>query len=249
MALNINSAFRIHSLITALPSANDSTQVLEVWSQLFDITEPNPIKKATAVTERLMWVNKELEIAHLQLKKSTFSTSLYEVPISQLENAFSPMLLNAQWHSVRQYFAPDTLKALAFCIEVLPDEEANITSEHLGELYARIEELEVFLENSNLPVRLQTLIRRHLSLIRQALAEYPIAGAKALLEARRAAYGEFFEVTEVFTEDSSAEVSKLKEVWSTLNKIIDGAIKIDGLAQIAEKNWPLLRNLLEKLNN
>jgi hypothetical protein len=210
MAKHINSVYRIHALISNIPSPPENTQVVEVWAQLFKLDSLSPNKKASAVTDRLSWVLRELELSYEQLKNTGHSESLYQDAITHLEHAFSPMLLPNQWPNVRQYLTQETLKTLAIYSETLPDEEVLITDDDLNELHTRVAELETFLENSTLPNRLLELIKHHLSLIKQALEEYPIAGAKALIKARQAAFGEIFEAQDIFKENRDCpEIKKL----------------------------------------
>ena len=132
--------------------------------------------------------------------------------------------------------------AESFDFSVATSEEELIKQDDLNELYARISELEEFLKNSELPSRLQTLIERHINLIRQALAEYPIAGAKALIEARRSAVGELLELKGQFKDvpKNSAEINKLSELWDNFNTDADTALKVYGLIEIGQKVIELL---------
>lgn len=242
MSKNINSIYRIHTLLSKIPSATQNTQASEVWAQIFELNELNPNKKSAAVAERLGWVLRELELAKLELINTNQSESIYEKIITSLENAFSPLLLGASWNSVQQHLLPQTIEALAIYSQVVPNEEVLIKEDELNELYARISELENFLENSELPSRLQSLIRRHISLIRLALAEYPIAGAKALIQARRNAVGELLELKGQFKDvpKDSPELNKLSELWENVNTVADTALKVVGLIEIGQKVIELL---------
>lgn len=244
MSNNINSIYRIHKLVSNIPAVQQNTQVSEVWAQIFELNESNPNKKSAAVAERLGWALRELDLARLELLSTGHPESLYENAINHLEHAFSPMLLSNTWNSVQQYLVAQTLQTLAIYSQVVPNEEELIKEDDLNELYARISELEDFLKKSELPSRLQSLIQRHINLIKQALAEYPIAGARALLEARRAAYGEFFEITAFENAKNGSESwGKLEKIWELANKAIDGAIKVDAAIQIADKVSTLIKFL------
>ena len=78
MTNNINSIYRIHALLTKIPPVTQNTQVLEVWVQLFELTESNPNKKAATVAERLGWLLREVELAKSELKNTGHSANLYE---------------------------------------------------------------------------------------------------------------------------------------------------------------------------
>lgn len=241
MPNNINSASRIYSLLRQTSGEPENKQVLEVWANLFSIEESNPNLKAALVSERLRWVYKELELISIQMRDSNFSESLYADAINNVEHATSTMILSAGWNSSKQYLRPETLKALEFCSEILPDEESQISPNELMQIQKLVDELSQSLTTSELPPRLIALIKHHIELIERALAEYPITGAKALREAARTGLGEIIEIKgEVSTSQDAPEISKLGELWKTVNKYADGALKIDGLAQLAETIKTLL---------
>lgn len=245
MDSKINSVSRIHEILLNIAGASSQTSVLDVWAQTFEVNEADGIKKATLVSEKLVLLLNELQLAENEIAKS-FSEAAYSRLIVNLNNAFSPMLLSANWNSVHQYLSVDIMSSLAIFREALPNEEQSINIEELNELHARISELENFLENSSLPDRVIQLIKRHIRLIREALSNYKITGAKTLIEARRAAYGEFFEVKEVLQENYNPdEIVKLKTIWSQLNKLTDGALKIYGLYEIGKEALPALEQFLK----
>lgn len=222
-------------------SESENTQILEVWAKLFSIEESNPNFKAALVSERLRWIYKELELITFQMKESNFSESLYADAITNVEHAISTMILSAGWNNSKQYLRPETLKALEFCSEILPDEESQISPDELMQIQKLVDELCDSLTKSKLPPRLIALIKHHIELIERALAEYPITGAKALREAARTGLGEIIEIKgEVSESQDAPEISKLGELWKTVNKYADGALKIEGLAQLAEAIKTLL---------
>lgn len=243
MPNNINSASRLVQLLQSVPSAADNTQVLDVWANFFSIEEQNTNKKSSIVAERLNAMSRELEIVQEQMRNANFSENLYESCITNLEHAFSTMLLPATWGQVRQYLKRETFVALSFCGEILSDEESQIDAHELSEIRLQVKELQTLLINSQLPQRLRILIQHHIDLIFKALDEYPITGAKALREAARTALGEIIEVKDVISENrESQEVNKLGNVWNRVNQTADAALKAEKLAQLGQKVWETLGN-------
>lgn len=245
MSNKINSVSRIHETLLSVTGASTQTSVIDVWAHTFDVKETDTLKKAALVSEKLVLMLDELQLAENEISK-TFSNAAYAKLITSLNNAFSPILLSASWNSVQQYLSSDVMSSLAIFREALPNEEELISADELNELHARISELENFLENSSLPERVIQLIKRHIALIREALSNYKISGAKALIAARRAAYGQFFEVNEVLNPDfNPEEISKLKIIWSTVNKLTDSALKAYGLYEIGKEALPALEQFLK----
>jgi hypothetical protein len=246
MPKNVNSASRIVALLRRIPSHRDDTQTLEVWAKLFGINEENPNKKSAAVAELLAAVYRELELVRVQMREANFSEELYSGAVSKVEQALSTMLLPSAWSQPRQYLTPETLGAIAFCSEILPDEESLIAPDELAAISAQVDELESSLADSNLPPRLRALVKHHIEMIRRALAEYPISGVKVLREATQTAFGEIVEVRETIKANRGApEIKKLDDVWKRVNQAADAAIKAGKVVELGQKAWDLLQNFMK----
>lgn len=244
MPNNINSASRIYSLLERLLNEPDASQVLEVWAALFGVNELNITRKAALVSERLLWMQRELDLVAAHMRESGYSEKLYAKAITNIELSMSTMMLSASGNEVKRYLPPDTLLALAYCSEILPDEESQILAEELDQIQGLIDELRLLISESELPPRLIALIWHHIELIQRALAEYPIMGAKALREAARTGLGELIEIEETArTSRDTPEINKLGAVWKKVNQAADTALKVEKLAKLAEKAWSTLGNI------
>ncbi|MGZ8269694.1 MAG: hypothetical protein ACXW1T_00780 [Methylophilus sp.] len=239
----INSLSRIHDILLSLDGVLTQSAVVDVWSQAFELTSIEGVKRVSLVSEKLILLLDEVELAENKLALN-YPSKTYNSMVGNLNNAFSPMLLGTTWGSVKQYLAPDVMMAIQILRETLPNEEELIKPEELNELHARLSELETFLEKSVLPERVVGLIKRHIKLIREALSNFSITGAKGLVEARRASYGEFFEVKEILQSKDKHEISELKAIWEMVNKITDGALKVYGLYELSKETVPLLENFI-----
>ena len=245
MPKKINSAYRIHKIISSTTNQPPNSPTLGVWAIAFDIKESSGTKIGLKVAQRLDYLLYELTLMKNQLMKSDIEEDTYTSEIQHIELAIDPVYFNSTWNSVTQYLTPVTIKSLLIFSQSLPNEEIEITSDEINELFARLSELENFLENSTLPDRLIQLINNHIYLIREALYEYPIAGAKALIEARRAAYGEIIEVKDELKENKSApEIKKHFEILKHFSNIADGAIRIESVIAIGKKAVPWLESFL-----
>lgn len=244
MPKNTNSASRLVNLLSNIPGHPDNTQTLEVWANVFAIEEPNPNKKSAAVAELLNAMYRELEVIRKQMAAGDFSESLFAPSMMRMEHALSSLLLPGAWVQARQHLTAETLLALAFCGEILPDEESVIEPSEIAEIKFQVDELQALLTQSTLPIRLRVLVEHHIALIRRALAEYPIVGAKALREAAHTAYGELAEAQDAVTANKDApEISKLGSVWKKVNDATDLALKAEKLSQLAHKIWDVLGNI------
>lgn len=242
MSKNLNSAARLHRVLVQAHTQADGTQTLEAWATLLKVSELHSIKRVVAVGELVHSMHRELEITATGLADQDFSKSLYEKAFLQIENALSPMLFPIVWVNVKQYLTPDTLIALAFCSEILANEESEVSPEELADISSKVLELRVALSGDDLPARLRSLILHHIGLIERALADYQIIGVKALREAARSALGEMIEVKdEISAAQNNPAVSRLGSLWKTVNKAADHALKGDGLIQLGQRAWDALR--------
>lgn len=245
MAKNLNSATRLLRILEPASTNSDDAQVLDVWAQLLGVIDEHPVRRAVAVTQLLQAMHRELHSASVGLLAASFSKSLYESAFSRIENALSPMLLPYKWNNVKQYLTPDVLTALAFCTEILPDEENEISVDELQVVRSKVDELKASLANAETPIRLQVLIKHHVELIERALAEYSIVGAMALREAGRTALGEMIEARETISQSRDLPaVSKLESAWKAVNDAADIALKADRMAQLGQKAWDAISSFL-----
>ncbi|MEW6679070.1 MAG: hypothetical protein AB1421_14230, partial [Pseudomonadota bacterium] len=245
MPLHTNSASRLKALLSKALGESDGTQVMEVWARLFGIVEDNQNKKAALVSERLRWMYHETESISKQMKATGYSDHLYSGAIANIEHALSTMILPGSWNQAKQYIKRETILALDFCSEILPDEESQISEEDISCIRNLVSELRELLQASELPTRLIDLIQHHIDLISRALDGYPISGAKTLREAARTGLGELIEIKEAVEASRTApEISKLGETWKKVNSVADAALKIEKLAQLGQKAWAAIEGLI-----
>lgn len=245
MPKHINSANRLNALLTKAIQFPDNGTIVDVWAEIFEINETNVHKKSILVSDRIGCVYRELEIAKALMQSTTFSAELYSGAFTKIEHAVSTLILNSSWNNIKQYLDPTTLNALAFCIEILPDEENEISLDDLNDIKEKVQELHNSLDSSELPPRLYKLIKHHVNLIERAISEYPISGAKAFREVAYTGLGELIEVKEDIQKNKDdPQISKLSAIWKKVNEVTDMAIKADSLAQLGQKAWALLENML-----
>ena len=245
MAKHINGVSRILGIIEPLVQVPDDQQTVMVWAKAFSIESGQVLKVAQVVATRLGCMQRELNAVSRSLAAKGLSEHLYSKALSDIESAISPMLLSTSWHNIKQYFPEANLVALRFCSEILPDEEAEISPDDLATICARVSELRELVTGAKLSDRVRDLILHQLDLIEQALAEYPIAGVKALREAFHRGVGEIVEANDALkTERDAPTVSKLGELWKTFFEILDKALKAEQAVQLGQKIYEAIVAIL-----
>lgn len=245
MPKNLNSATRLRHILIQAESIHDNTPVVDAWASIFGITEPNQSKKSSFVSSNIRLMLDELESVRSQMKHMDFSEELYLPALSQIENTLSIMYLGSSWNQVKQYLRPETLCSLAYCTEILPDEESQISQDDMEAIQTLLDQLRSSLADSQVPDRLKKLIEAHIKLIETALSEYQIIGERALRQAIRSGIGGIAEVQNIIRENNSAPIIRtLGELWKKVSEASDNAQRIDAIAQLGKNAWELIANIL-----
>ncbi|SDY94894.1 hypothetical protein [Nitrosomonas sp. Nm58] len=171
MPKHLNSAMRLQDLLRQAEHFQNNIQVLEAWAKILGVNESNPNKRATQVSERLGWLHRELGVVSVWMQSTNFSESLYSGALTNIECSLSPMLLGASWSQVKQHLRQETLLALAFCTEILPDEETEISSEALSEIKTLLNDFRKSLTEASISTRLCELIGHHIVLIERTTSK------------------------------------------------------------------------------
>lgn len=246
MYKHVNSASRIHALLTKAQQQPHKA-IFAVWADVFGVKGVNDQQTAQLVLAHLHWLHVELQLLEEQVRATNLSAHLYEGAFARVSQIISPLNLAAGWQGYRGNLTPDVLLALAFCNEFLPDEESPIDPAELHQIMADVSELAELIKTSSLPERARKLIEHHLELIKQALLQYPIQGAKAFREVARTAVGEIIEVKDaIVAEQNTEEVSRLGKLWKHVNTAADTALKAEKVYQLGTRTWEAFLTLLQQ---
>ncbi len=243
MPKHINSASRLSSIVRSFASFNGKKPSMDVWVQIFSIEITEQHHRVIAVAEKLILLQYEVDIVRRQMASANFSEALYTNSLSNIQNAISPMLFAHPWDAIKQQINNETITAIEFCSEIIPDEESQITSEVLVELTNALDDLESLLANSDLPEIITDTIKKYVSSIRAALLDYQISGIKALKKVTRESIADIAEIRdELKSRKDSPVIGKFATLWRRVNTIADSAIKADKLLQLGHKAWEQLES-------
>jgi hypothetical protein len=220
MPRHINSAYRALRILRRAVDQNPNLSALDAWVRVFDIKSDDSIDRAFAVTNKLSLLYGEITSAREAMSVGAFSPELYEAAFNNALRAIDPAYLTATWSQFSQRLDPQTLNALAFCSELLPDEENPLGDEDIDSLWARLDELRTDVDKSELPDEVRQFILEQIDIIEAALDNYEITGARAF---RRALVDASISYTEhesaVEEHKETPEVKALSGIWGTLARM------------------------------
>jgi hypothetical protein len=240
-----NVATRIFLTLNPWQGFRENSSALSCWATSFDIGDHSNIKAQLSIYRKLGLLTDQ--VAHLrnQLAEMGRSASVYEPPLAKIESAISPLLIAHQCIHVKQHLTADVFMALQMIGDFLPDEEESISEEDFRALVSLIHDLELTLQDSEVPGTLAALIRSHISIAETAISDYPLRGSSALKEAVKYAVGDIKMSPSFASEADTQTREAISSVWVKMNQLADKAIKAEGLVQIGER----LTRFLEKLGD
>lgn len=238
-----NSAARIYRIVERWRSISPESAAMNGWMRVFHLESHSRPRDFSAINIRLQVLQDELDVLKGKLIARGASAAIYQPVLDKLGNALSPELVLHQAQHVRQHITEDVYTGLAFCTELLPIEEAEISEQDFREFVDLVNQLELALQENDFPGELVALIRRHVRLAEIAIAQYPLRGAAALQDAVKAAVGDLIFESDA-TMQADEEGSKLVgKVWRKASDIVDVILKVDGLAQLGVRGIKFLERM------
>lgn len=240
--LKRNAASRLYSLLTPWKSRPPGEPAMKGWTSIFSIDSKIDVESQFAVVERLHDMYLEIGLLRRALIASNRSAAVYDPTLKKVERAISPSLIVKQSDHIKQHLTEEVFTGLGFCSELLPAEEEEISEEKFKELASLIGQVEMALQSEDMPIELAELMRKHIRLAELALAKYPIVGARGLQEAVKIGFCDLVFHREELRGNVEAGQA-LKDLWGTMNKFADGAIKVYALKEVGGYATRLLADL------
>lgn len=91
MPEHLNSASRLYRVLRQSTALPENTATLKAWASLFHLEEPYEVKLSIDVSERLLWLNQELEILTQQLRRDEVDKDGCAEASTHIEQALSPV--------------------------------------------------------------------------------------------------------------------------------------------------------------
>ena len=211
-----NSASRLYKILNAARDLSRTQTAIHVWCQIFDIQEEDPVRQAREVTTRLLHLQDELEKTELAIEQEDmFEKEDYEEEFAAVRKVLNTAAIRDQWAIFRDMLGPEVLQTLRLFGRQLPADTEPAPTEDIDELLTLIQELEDAVRESSEDPELKTFLYTLVDIMRRAVREYPLRGAKAF---RTAAYDIRVEIEEnadtVRRATATQEFGLLKRAWA-----------------------------------
>lgn len=223
MPSHFNSAFRVHTFLAQAARQRSDIRTENAWANVFDIRYQESIKQSLEVAQKVRKLYAELELAHQQMRASTFTASKYEPVFESAYKSLNVAGMYQQWKDFQQHLTENTLNMLSFFSEVLEHEEDPIDSVELTRLAEQLEELRQEILASTLPEDAKSYMLRQIEILQGAVTDYPITGKKVFTQA-------FVQATTTYVlnlqtvrsneadEEFRTSWDKIKDAWSFIRE-------------------------------
>jgi hypothetical protein len=218
MPKHINSAYRVHTILSDACDQPGNQQIIKVFSTAFGVSNPNGRKLVAELHRLLDLFFDEVERAKQQMVASTFSADLYESAFDIIERYIDHGFLLNEWEGQKKMIMT-TLQPLKFCSEVLPHEEDLVSEEDFGAIREALQNLDGVLQESTLPEHVKAFFYQHINIIMKAMRDSKIIGAKAFKTAIYEGFIQSVEKEDIVTEyKDSEEMGLLGKAWGGVKK-------------------------------
>ena len=234
-----NSAFRLLAVLQAALRYPENKPTQEVWSETFCIQSADTagiFRSLVALIESIDEIEKLIRLI------PGTNYDLYLECLPPIRKGVSYPHIGNAWQSVRIYFAPENLRGLQFCADLLAKHypEASIPKADLDQISKLVDEQFSEVSNSTIDPKLRVILLDLLEAIRRCVAEYQIRGAKGIRQAITAALDT---LTQNIRKKPATDYTKEDKVF--VARFLTILSKVDTAASKAMTYLPLLQKLPE----
>lgn len=206
-----NSAGRLYRIFHEMLSYHDNTAMRDVWKKVLGVNDTK--KSLHEISRKLELIIDELDQAHATIKASNISTNLYETAFQSAYKLTSFETITGLFSDYKRFLSEAFFTSFGFCTEITSDEPNEFTKEQLTELLADTYDLWEKVEKGDLPASVKNFVYNQLNIIRDAINNSKIIGAKAFkkgLDEAMPWFAEFRE--EVAPYGNTEEITQLMEI-------------------------------------
>lgn len=227
-----NPAKRILNLAQEVKGKQENTPMSEVWGEVFGLDIKLVKKEPHLVYEKLRFLRSELDLLEDLMNETQFSISLYEPYIQRVRNTISVVNLTAAWGNYKNNLKEDTILALKYCSEIISS-EPSVDPKELEEILSTILKLKQEIEDSALSSGMYKFLINQLTIIENAIQNYPITGGTAIRKAFSEGFTDLATHADNISTANEADknsASKVAAVWGAMKSAGKEFVEADRIA-------------------
>ncbi len=234
-----NSAFRLLAILHAALHYPENKPTQEVWGETFRVQPTDTaeiLRSLVALTDSVDEIEKLIKLI------PDTNYDLYLECLPPIRKGVSYPHIGNSWQSVRIYFAPENLRGLQFCADLLARHypEASIPKTELDQISKFTDELFSEVHSSTIDPKLRVILLDLLETIRRCIAEYQIRGAKGMRQTVTAALDT---LAQTIRKKPAADYTKEDKIF--VARFLTILSKVDTAVAKAMTYLPLLQKLPE----
>jgi hypothetical protein len=227
-----NSAKRILNLVQLAKRKSDQLPMSEIWGDVFGLDAKLVKEDPYQVYEKLRFLRGELDLLEQLMQDTEFSSSLYEPYIQMVRNTISVTNLTAAWGNYKAYLKEETILAFKYCAEIIPS-EPSLEQTDLENILSTINQLKMEIESSSLSNGMHKFLISQLSIVENAIQNYPITGGASIKKAFSEGFTDLVENADNISKASEVDkkvASKVSEVWGAIKVVGKEIVEADRIA-------------------
>jgi hypothetical protein len=181
-------------------------------------------------------LREQMNEVHRKMGDTAVRPQRYEGAFNRVSNALDIRNLTASWGSYKQYLRTEVLDAMGWCADTLPAEEELIEPEDLDTFRSEIHDFAERISVSDLPDNVKSFAFQQVSIMEQALRDYPVVGAQAFQHGSANSFVNVLENRDTFLEhQDEEEMQQLRGLWQRLQELAQKAGPWIAIGQAAAK--------------
>jgi hypothetical protein len=186
-----NAATRVHSVIQHASTIDGQLPVVDGLYELFHLGHMIPgVGAGRQAAQRMNQLLDQIDLVAAGLSSAGVPSALWETPLEQARNGFSPTLLGSTWAKVTENFSPEVHLTLQWAAHVLPPDDGATDPNQVGQLLLDVEEVLMLAEQIELPDVLRQFVAGHMHALQEGLRVSAVSGMRPLREAIKTVAGD-----------------------------------------------------------
>jgi hypothetical protein len=214
----------------AVQKQPDQASAAETWATVLDLDVEQAKTDPHEVNQKLFLIRHELDHFEQLMKGSQFSQQLYVPYIRKIRSTVTPENISASWKNYKQHLDGEVILALRYCSEII-DDDPPVEFEELEKLLSQLKEFRESLDASHINGTTYDFLHSQISIIEQAIYDYPISGGEAIKKAFYDGFADLNTRAEDLVASEETELTgKIGKFWNNLKEVGKGFVEADRIA-------------------